>query len=116
MRLIVVIGYPDESRASKPFPVYVGRDSTEADAAMGASEAVIFDVIKNPTTIRKRWKAAPAAPAAEPVAETAEGAEGADGPIGEKGPEGTAGAPDADETDSAPAPVKAGTLSGKRRA
>lgn len=113
MRLIVVIGYPDESRASKPFPVYVGRDSTEADAAMGASDAVIFDVIKNPTTIRKRWKAAPAAPAAEPVAEPAEGA---DGPIGEQGPEGTAGAPDADDTASAPAPVKAGTLSGKRRA
>jgi hypothetical protein len=48
---------------------------------------------------------------AEPVAETAEGA---DAPIGEKGPEGTAGA--VDEDDTAPAPVKAGAVSGKRRA
>lgn len=112
MRLIVVIGYPDESRASKPFPVYAGRDSGEADAAMAASEAVIFDVIKNPSVIRKRKKAVlAAAPAAEPVAEPAEGAEG---PIGERGPEGTAGT--VDEDDTAPAPVKAGAVSGKRRA
>ena len=114
MRLIVVIGYPDESRASKPFPVYAGRDSGEADAAMAASEAVIFDIIKNPSTIRKRKKAVlAAATSAEPVAEPTEGA---DGPIGEQGQEGTAGAPDADDAASVPAPVKAGTLSGKRRA
>ena len=111
MRLIVVIGYPDESRASKPFPVYAGRDSAEADAAMGQSDAVIFDVIKNPTVIRKRKKAV-AAPAAASAAETADGA---DGPIGEKGPEGTEGVSDTAETAEAPAkPVSSGTVSGKR--
>lgn len=67
MRLIVVIGYPEDSRASKPFPVYVGRDSAEADAAMGASDAVVFEIIRNPTTVRKRRKAAPVA-----VVQTAE--------------------------------------------
>jgi hypothetical protein len=111
MRLIVVIGYPDESRASKPFPVYAGRDSAEADAAMGQSDAVIFDVIKNPTTIRKRKKAV-AAPVAVPAAETVGGT---DGPIGEPGPAGTEGGPDTDETADAPAkPVSSGTVSGKR--
>lgn len=56
MRLIVVIGYHEESRASKPFPVYAGRDSSEADAAMDASDALVFEIIRNPTTVRKRRK------------------------------------------------------------
>jgi hypothetical protein len=56
MRLIVVVGYHQDSRASKPFPVYAGRDSAEAEAAMEASHALVFDVIRNPTTVRKRRK------------------------------------------------------------
>jgi hypothetical protein len=56
MRLIVVIGYPEDSRTSKPFPVYAGRDSAEADKAMAESQAVVFEIIRNPTTVRKRRK------------------------------------------------------------
>lgn len=56
MRLIVVVGYHQDSRTSKPFPVYAGRDSAEAVAAMEASHALVFDVIRNPTTVRKRRK------------------------------------------------------------
>jgi len=56
MRLIVVIGYPEDSRSSKPFPVYAGRDSAEAEAAMAESPAVVFEIIRNPTTVRKRRK------------------------------------------------------------
>ena len=56
MRLLVVIGYHSDSRASKPFPVYAGRDSAEAEAAMEASNALVFEVIRNPTTVRKRRK------------------------------------------------------------
>jgi hypothetical protein len=33
----------------------------EADAAIEASEGVVFEVIRNPTTVRKRRKAAPSA-------------------------------------------------------
>lgn len=115
MRLIVVIGYPDDSRASDPFPVYAGRDSEAADAAMGQSTAVLFDIIKNPTVVRKRNKAViAAAPAAEPVTKTVGGA---DGPIGEPGPAGTEGSSDTDDAAAAPAPAKAapaGAVSGKR--
>jgi hypothetical protein len=115
MRLIVVIGYPEDSRSSEPFPVYAGRDSAAAEAAMGQSTAVLFDIMKNPTVVRKRNKAVIAATsAAEPVTETAGGA---DGPIGEPGPEGTEGVPATDEPASAPAPAKtapAGAVSGKR--
>ena len=68
MRLIVVIGYPEDSRSSKPFPVYAGRDSAEAEAAMAESPAVVFEIIRNPTTIRKRRRTV--APAS--VVETAE--------------------------------------------
>jgi hypothetical protein len=57
MRLIVVVGYHQDSRSSKPFPVYAGRDSAEAEAAMEASNALVFDVIRNPTTVRKRRRA-----------------------------------------------------------
>jgi hypothetical protein len=67
MRLIVVIGYHEDSRASKPFPVYAGRDSAEADAAMERSQGLVFEIIRNPTTVRKRRKAAPVA-----VVQTAE--------------------------------------------
>lgn len=56
MRLIVVIGYPEERLSSNPFPVYVGRSSVEADAAIEASEGVVFEIIRNPTTVRKRRK------------------------------------------------------------
>lgn len=54
MRLLVVIGYHSDSRASKPFPVYAGRDSAEAEAAMEASNALVFEIIRNPATVRKR--------------------------------------------------------------
>lgn len=119
MRLIVVIGYPDDSRASDPFPVYAGRDSKAAEAAMGQSTAVLFDIIKNPTVVRKRNKAvvAPVVPlAGETVAEAAVAPpDGADGPIGEPGPAGTEGSSDANETASAPAKAApAGAVSGKR--
>jgi hypothetical protein len=69
MRLIVVIGYPEDSRTSKPFPVYAGRDSAEADKAMAESQAVVFEIIRNPTTVRKRKKAVAPAPVVEPTAE-----------------------------------------------
>ena len=69
MRLIVVIGYPEDSRTSKPFPVYAGRDSAEADKAMAESQAVVFEIIRNPTTVRKRKKAGAPAPVVEPTTE-----------------------------------------------
>jgi len=72
MRLIVVIGYHADSRASKPFPVYVGRDSAEADAAMEASNALVFEVIRNPTTVRKRRKTPLPFSEPHPVVQTAE--------------------------------------------
>lgn len=72
MRLIVVIGYHSDSRASKPFPVYAGRDSAEADAAMDASDAVVFEIIRNPTTVRKRRKTPLPFSEPHPVVETAE--------------------------------------------
>jgi hypothetical protein len=72
MRLIVVIGYHAESRASKPFPVYAGRDTAEAEAAMEASNALVFEIIRNPTTIRKRRKTALPYSEPHPVVETAE--------------------------------------------
>lgn len=72
MRLIVVIGYPEDSRASKPFPVYAGRDSAEADAAMDASDALVFEIIRNPTTVRKRRKTPLPFSEPHPVVETAE--------------------------------------------
>jgi hypothetical protein len=75
MRLIVVVGYHQDSRTSKPFPVYAGRDSAEAEAAMEASNAVVFDVIRNPTTVRKRRKAGVPAPEVEPTAEESSVAE-----------------------------------------
>lgn len=82
---------------------------------MGQSTAVLFDIMKNPTVVRKRNKAVIAATsAAEPVTETSDGA---DGPIGEPGPAGTEGSSDTDDTDPAPAPAKtapAGAVSGKR--
>jgi len=73
MRLIVVVGYHQDSRTSKPFPVYAGRDSAEAEEAMEASDALVFDVIRNPTTVRKRRKTplpyCDPAPEVEPTAE-----------------------------------------------
>ena len=74
MRLIVVIGYHADSRASKPVPVYVGRSSVEADAAMDASNALVFEVIRNPTTVRKRRKTPLPFSEPHPVVETAEDA------------------------------------------
>ena len=72
MRLIVVIGYHADSRESKPFPVYAGRDSAEAEAAMEASNALVFDVIRNPTTVRKRRKTPLPFSDPHPVVETPE--------------------------------------------
>jgi hypothetical protein len=72
MRLIVVIGYPEDSRTSKPFPVYAGRDSAEADKAMAESQAVVFEIIRNPTTVRKRRKSPLPYSDPHPVVETPE--------------------------------------------
>ena len=72
MRLIVVIGYHADSRSSKPFPVYAGRDSAEADEAMEASNALVFEVIRNPTTVRKRRKTPLPFSEPHPVVQTAE--------------------------------------------
>ena len=72
MSLIVVVGYPQDSRSSKPFPVYAGRDSAEAEAAMEASNALVFDVIRNPTTVRKRRKTPMPYSDPHPVVETVE--------------------------------------------
>lgn len=54
MRLLIAIGYESHESAAAPFPVYVGRKHEEMVKAMEASSAVRFEIVKNPTVLRKR--------------------------------------------------------------
>jgi len=73
MSLLIVVGYAAPGASAKPFPVYTGRKSAEADAAMAASNAVRFEIIKNPVTLRKWGRRVPdAVVAIEPQPETVE--------------------------------------------
>lgn len=72
MSLIVVLGFDGPGASANPFPVYTGRKSAEADEAMASSDAVRFEIIKNPVTLRKRglrYAAKMAAAEAEAAAE-----------------------------------------------
>jgi hypothetical protein len=102
MSLIVVVGYPQDSRSSKPFPVYAGRDSTEAEKAMEASNALVFDVIRNPMAVRKRRKTPLPYSDPHPVEPVAEVAPAEEEPVVAEAPPAQ---PDAQQT---------GGVSGKR--
>lgn len=52
-RLHIVVGYPDQTPGSSPFPVYVGQSGDEARAAMAVSTAARFVILANPLGIRK---------------------------------------------------------------
>ena len=54
MRLLIAIGYESHESAAAPFSVYVGRKHEEMVKAMEASSAVRFEIVKNPTVLRKR--------------------------------------------------------------
>ena len=74
MSLLIVVGYDGPGASAKPFPVYMGRISSEADAAMAASPAARFEIVRNPVVLRKNGKRSAAAPvvAVEPQPETVE--------------------------------------------
>ena len=74
MSLLIVVGYDGPGASAKPFPVYMGRISSEADAAMASSPAARFEIIRNPVVLRKNGKRFAAAPvvAVEPQPETVE--------------------------------------------
>lgn len=65
MRLLIAIGYESHESAADPFPVYVGRKHEEMVQAMEASRAVRFEIVKNPTVLRKRAAVKPALNAEE---------------------------------------------------
>jgi hypothetical protein len=67
MSLLIVVGYAAPGASAKPFPVYMGRVSSEADAAMAASTAARFEIIRNPVVLRKHGKRPAPAPVAEPT-------------------------------------------------
>jgi hypothetical protein len=67
MSLLIVVGYAAPGASAKPFPVYMGRVSSEADAAMAASTAARFEIIRNPVVLRKNGKRPAPAPVAEPA-------------------------------------------------
>jgi len=112
MSLLIVVGYAAPGASAKPFPVYMGRVSSEADAAMAASTAARFEIIRNPVVLRKHGKR----PAPAPVAEPAEPAEPE--PVIET-PAAAALEADAEaadnETAEDPATPVDGAVSGKRR-
>jgi hypothetical protein len=68
MSLLIVVGYAASGASAKPFPVYMGRVSSEADAAMAASTAARFEIIRNPVVLRKHGKRPAPAPVVEPAA------------------------------------------------
>jgi len=131
MRLIVVIGYLEESRSSKPIGVYAGRSSDEAEKAMEDSQAVLFEIIRNPITVRKRRKtplpSRPPAPdtpptvkeslpvAPEPVSAPAPVAEALDADAEAAANEDTAPAEDTAPPEPPPAPATTGSISGKSK-
>jgi len=67
MSLLIVVGYAAPGASAKPFPVYMGRVSSEADAAMAASTAARFEIIRNPVVLRKHGKQSAPAPVIEPA-------------------------------------------------
>lgn len=67
MSLLIIVGYAAPGASAKPFPVYMGRVSSEADAAMAASTAARFEIIRNPVVLRKHGKRPAPAPVAEPA-------------------------------------------------
>jgi hypothetical protein len=117
MSLLIVVGYDGPGASAKPFPVYMGRVRSEADAAMAASTAVRFGIIRNPVELRKNGKPSAPAPvvAADPQPETVEPL-----PFSEPAPEAadiepaetTTDTPSEDPDPDSPAPAG---ISGKRR-
>lgn len=71
MSLIIVVGYDGPGTSANPSAVYTGRKSAEADAAMAASDAVRFEIIRNPVVLRKWGRRVPA-PAVDPQPEPVE--------------------------------------------
>lgn len=60
MSLIIVVGYDGPGTSANPSPVYTGRKSEEAEEAMAASDAVRFEIIRNPVVLRKWGRRVPA--------------------------------------------------------
>lgn len=71
MSLIIVVGYDGPGTSANPSAVYTGRKSAEADAAMAASDAVRFEIIRNPVTVRKWGRRVPAPMTASEILEAA---------------------------------------------
>jgi len=109
MSLLIVVGYAAPGASAKPFPVYMGRVSSEADAAMAASTAARFEIIRNPVVLRKHGKR----PAPAPVAEPAEPEPVIETPAA-AALEADAEAADNETAEDPAAPVD-GAVSGKRR-
>jgi hypothetical protein len=60
MSLIIVVGYDGPGTSAHPSAVYTGRKSAEAEAAMAASTAVRFEIVRNPVVLRKWGRRVPA--------------------------------------------------------
>ena len=60
MSLIIVVGYDGPGTSANPSAVYTGRKSAEAEAAMAASTAVRFEIVRNPVVLRKWGRRVPA--------------------------------------------------------
>lgn len=120
MSLIVVVGFDGPGASANPSPVYTGRKSAEAETAMAASNAVRFEIIRNPVVLRKRGRryAEEQAAAAAAKAEAAAAAVEADVPAAEDEPadleaaETTPDTPSEDPDPDSPAPAG---ISGKRK-
>lgn len=67
MSLLIVVGYDGPGNSAKPFPVYMGRLSSEAEAAMAASPAARFEIIRNPVVLRKNGRGVAAAAPSNPT-------------------------------------------------
>jgi len=121
MSLVIVVGYDGPGASAKPFPVYMGRVSSEADKALAASNAVRFEIIRNPLVLRKRGRryaeeqAAAAAAEAETAAATAgieTEAAAEDETAALEAAETTTDTPSEDPDPDSPAPIG---ISGKRK-
>jgi hypothetical protein len=126
MSLLIVVGYDGPGASAKPVPVYMGRVRSEADAAMAASTAVRFGIIRNPVELRKNGKQSASAwvvePAAEESSEVASDQPAGPEPVTEPVTETPAAAAleadaeaAANETAEEPAIPVDGAVSGKRR-
>lgn len=110
MSLLIVVGYDGPGASAKPFPVYMGRVSSEADAAMAASTAARFEIIRNPVVLRKHGKRPAPAPVIEPEPVIAPVIETPAAAALEADAEATE-----NETAEDPATLVDGAVSGKRR-